>query len=153
VARDELAPSDTGNSNPNRTRTVLVVSLLAAIVALVAVAMTRSRTASGPQGMEDAEIERLTADSGLAISPAVSPDGRLLAFASDRSGRGDLDIWIQQSAGGVPVRLTDDPTDDTEPEFSPDGSQIVFRSDRDGGGIYSIPTLGGTPRLLVRGGR
>jgi hypothetical protein len=38
----------------------------------------------------------ITADSGLSYSPALSPDGKLLAYASDRSGEGNLDIWVQQ---------------------------------------------------------
>src|SRR4030095_17186389 len=85
--------------------------------------------------------------------PQFSPDGRLLAFASDRAGQNNLDIWVQQINGGVPLRLTDDPADDTMPRFSADGSQIVFRSDRGGGGVYMVPALGGVARLIAPGGR
>ena len=98
-------------------------------------------------------LEQLTFDAGLTAMPALSPDGKLLAYASDRAGRGDLDIWVQQAAGGAPVRLTEDPTDDQAPSFSPDGSQIVFRSERDGGGLYVIPSLGGDARRIARDGR
>ena len=44
--------------------------------------------------------------------PTLAPNGELLAYASDRAGRGDLDIWVQQTSGGVPLRLTDDSADD-----------------------------------------
>jgi eukaryotic-like serine/threonine-protein kinase len=77
----------------------------------------------------------------------------LLAYASDRAGNGDLDIWIQQMSGGTPLRLTDDPADDSMPDFSPDGSQLVFRSERNGGGIYLVPALGGPARLIAADGR
>jgi Tol biopolymer transport system component len=51
------------------------------------------------------------------------------------------------------LRLTDDPAADDEPDFSPDGSQIVFHSTRAGGGLYLMPALGGTARLLMNDGR
>jgi Tol biopolymer transport system component len=60
---------------------------------------------------------------------------------------------VKQVEGGNPLRLTSDPGDEYEPSFSPDGNRIVFRSERDGGGIYTIPSLGGEPRLIAKGGR
>jgi serine/threonine protein kinase len=106
-----------------------------------------------PKRSVEFQVSRLTFDSGLTWNPTVSPDGSLLAYTSDRSGRGDLDIWVQQISGGKPLRLTDHPADDWFPAFSPDGSKIVFRSERDGGGIYTIDALGGEVRLIVEKGR
>jgi serine/threonine protein kinase/Tol biopolymer transport system component len=97
-------------------------------------------------------LKRVTSDSGFTTEPAVSPDGKLLAYASDRSGEGGLDIWVQQVDGGQPLRITKHPADDYEPSFSPDSSKIVFRSERDGGGLYVVPALGGDERLLTRQG-
>jgi len=99
------------------------------------------------------EITRQTTEGGLNIDSAISPDGQLLAYASDHGGDGNLDIWVRQIGGGDPIRLTRDPADDVEPNFSPDGTKIVFRSAREGGGLYLIPTLGGTEQRLVDGGR
>src|SRR5882672_8567086 len=87
------------------------------------------------------------------MSSFPSPDGKLVAYASDRAGEGNLDIWVHPlTQGARPIRLTNDPSDDLDPSFSPDGGQIVFHSRRADGGIYLVPSLGGDERLLVRGG-
>jgi serine/threonine protein kinase/Tol biopolymer transport system component len=97
-------------------------------------------------------LRQLTQDSGLTYQPAISADGKLLAYASTRSGEGNLDIWVQQlTRGAQPIRLTRNKADDTWPSFSPDGGQIVFASGRDDGGIYVVPSLGGEERLVLRG--
>jgi eukaryotic-like serine/threonine-protein kinase len=114
------------------------------------VQMVRGRaTPGGPEGV----MRMVTTDSGLSTFPALSKDGKLLAFASDRGKEGNLDIWLQQIGGREPIRLTNDPADDTDPAFSPDGTRIAYRSERGGGGIYVAPALGGTPVLLAQDGR
>ena len=80
----------------------------------------------------------------LAASPALSPDGTLLAF----SWRGE--IWTVASTGGTATRLTTDPASDTQPHFSPDGGQIAFVSTRTGSPqIFVMPADGGTPEQVT----
>jgi Tol biopolymer transport system component len=110
----------------------------------------RSNRSSTPP---EATFRRLTNDAGLTKGAAISPDGKLVAYATDRADSGNLDIWVQQVDGGGVVRITDDPADDYDPAFSPDGTQVAFRSERQGGGIYVVPVLGGEAHLLVSQGR
>ena len=78
----------------------------------------------------------------------------MLAYASDRAGKDNPDIWVQQTVGSTPLQLTDEEFDESEPAFFPDGSRLVYRSEREGGGLYTVATLGRQqPRLLVAGGR
>ena len=84
---------------------------------------------SGADAADAAMLRMATADGGLNSFPALSSDGKLLVFASDRSNEGHLDIWLQQIGGRDPVRLTRDPADKMDPAFSPDGTRIAYRSE------------------------
>ena len=118
----------------------------AALLLLVATGLKRwdRRPASGPHGPK---VIRLTSTAGLNTDPALTRDGAFVAYASDRSGAQNLDIWVQAVGGGDPVQRTSDSADETEPSFSPDGSQIVFS--RREAGIFVVGTLSGNPRLVV----
>ncbi|CAA9231861.1 MAG: tolB protein precursor, periplasmic protein involved in the tonb-independent uptake of group A colicins [uncultured Acidimicrobiales bacterium] len=67
--------------------------------------------------------------------PAWSPEGRQIAFASDRDG-GNLDIFVAPTAptdaGAPPTKVFSSPGLDGEPAWSPDGTKLAFASDRDG---------------------
>ena len=61
---------------------------------------------------------------------AWSPDGRAIAFNSDRLG--EMNIWLHDVATGADRRLTSGPGGDYQPEWSPDGRSLVFFSARAG---------------------
>src|SRR4029453_8885602 len=88
----------------------------------------------------------MTFDEGLQAEPTWSPDGRFIAYSSNRSG--NFDIWVQSVGGGDAVQITKSPAHDWQPDWSPDGSQIVFRSEREGGGLFVAPSLGGRERKV-----
>ena len=134
-----------------RARALLAGLAIVAIGLLTLTVWWRATWRQPPLGPKPF-LTRLTSDIGWTDYPAISLDGKILAYASDRSGDGNLDIWVQQIPDGAPVRLTSDAADDVEPSFSADGTRIAFQSSRVGGGIYLIPTLGGEERLLAARG-
>jgi Tol biopolymer transport system component len=148
-------PAPDAPQQPGRARlrwlVPVIVALLVGAAATFAILTRAGRSGSSPAPAA-ATLERMTFDSGMTMMPSLSPDGRLIAYASDRA-RGDLDIWVQQTNGGAALRLTDDPADDQMPDFSPDGSQIVFRSERANRGLYLVSALGGNARLVAPDGR
>ncbi len=71
-------------------------------------------------------VTQLTDDPARDVMPAFSPDGKRIAFASDRSGT--WDIYIMDAAGGQAMQVTDDEHQNIHPSFSPDGKRLVYCS-------------------------
>jgi Tol biopolymer transport system component len=95
-----------------------------------------------------APIVRPLTYTGRDYSPAVSPDGKTMAFVSDRDGK--KRVWLRQIQGGGEQPLTEGPDDDY-PRFSPDGSSILFvRTSRETpAAIYRQSLVGGELRRVA----
>ena len=84
------------------------------------------------------------------MTPNYSPDGRRIAFCSDRSG--SLEIWVAASDGSQPQQLTSFGSGEScTPRWSPDSSHLVFDSNAEAGQfeVYRISADGGQPRRLT----
>ncbi len=80
--------------------------------------------------------------------PQFSPDGRRVAFTSDRSGT--WEIWLCDADGRNAAPLTSMGAVAGYPHWSPDGERIVFHSSLEGQwDVYMIPAAGGTARNLT----
>jgi eukaryotic-like serine/threonine-protein kinase len=91
--------------------------------------------------------ERYLTYSGHDYAPAASPDGKLIAFASNRDGV--QRIWLKQVAGGSEAALTAGPDD--FPRFAPDSSAVIYLHAEAGrpASLWRVAVVGGEPRRLV----
>ena len=84
------------------------------------------------------------ADKPLILQPAISPNGKMIAFTYQG------DIWTVGIDGGKASRLTIHEGYESNPKWHPDGKQIAFNSDRFGNNdIFIMPAKGGSPRRLT----
>ena len=68
------------------------------------------------------------------VDPAWSPDGKQIAFFSDRDNPGiEEDLWIMNADGSSPRQLTFNTVVDFSVDWAPDGSRLVFSQDVPGG--------------------
>ncbi|HTU32162.1 MAG TPA: winged helix-turn-helix domain-containing protein [Candidatus Acidoferrum sp.] len=125
---------------------VLGAVLVLALVVLFAARARMKRTPSPPA------YRQLTNFSNAALEPAISPDGRMVAFIrSDTDGFPFIgEIYTKLLPDGEPVQLTHDGWTKYGVTFSPDGSRIAYTlAGIDGWNTETISALGGDPHLFL----
>ncbi len=115
----------------------------AALLVLGAVAagffLYRASRSSPPAGKE---WEQLTFFTDSAVYPALSPDGRMLAFIrGSNQFFGPGQIYVKFLPNGQPVQLTHDASLKLSPEFSPDNSRVEYGTG-EVWNIWEVPVLG-----------
>ena len=93
---------------------------------------------------------RLTANLARNTFPRLSPDGKWVAFTSNRMGNDD--VWVMPAEGGEPRQLTFFSGGDTVLGWTPDGRRVLFSTARGPGAwgspLYTVPRDGGVPEPL-----
>ena len=161
---EEPIPSTTSGSKSRRWSPWGAAGL-AAMGILVAAGTTfwlrRNADSLSRAPIPELRFQPLTDFGGREQAAAISRDGRLVAFLSDRDGR--MDVWLTQVGTGQFRNLTGGRVPDlVNPSvrtmgFSPDGALVTFwarRANESGPGdigVWAVPTLGGEPRPYLEG--
>jgi Tol biopolymer transport system component/DNA-binding winged helix-turn-helix (wHTH) protein len=135
-----------------RLKSPLILALVGALMLLVlgGVFLWKflKRPVSEPKIVR--RIAQITTWSGLDVNPSLSPDGSSLAYSSNH-GR-NFEIYVKPLAsGGHEIQITSDGEQNSDPAWSPDGQYIAYHS-RNSGGIWIVPSLGGSARRLTEFG-
>lgn len=143
---------------------ILVLAVLMVTAGAIAFQVMRTDRSAGDivtATVNAGRITHVTTAEGLELHPALSPDGRSVAFAAGLPG--NMRIYLQSVAGGRAIPLAEGMSEHQRwPQWSPDGSRILFQTGRSAmdanqryaidvvqSAIYSVPSLGGTARVLV----
>lgn len=146
AATAAISSSHSGHG-PRHTRRPLAVVGAIVVIAAVAGAVALARRWGSLEPLTLGKATQITAEAGLEVHPAISPDGKFVAYSAGSSQH--MRIFIRPIAGGRTIPLLDDPEAmQSQPRWSPDGSSILFL-DRDG--LLVAPALGGSARRLVSG--
>ncbi|MEO6214106.1 MAG: protein kinase, partial [Vicinamibacterales bacterium] len=111
-------------------------------------------TPAGLVSFESMKIRSLTSSGRAFGAPAISPDGKYVAYVTREAG--GFSVWMRQVATGSDVRIVpEQPTQLQALVFSPDGDYLYYSSS-DGGSanvvyswLYAVPTIGGQPRKVM----
>ena len=162
VAPSPLAAPPTGiTPSPARWRVPLLLILAAAALFIGATFWMYRTEYFWRNPLTDAHFQPVTDFGGIEQSAAVSRDGHLIAFLSDRDGQ--TDVWLTQAGSGQFHNLTHGSAREiVNPSvrtlgFLPDGSAVTFwvrKQDGSSGeniSVWAVPTLGGEPRPYLEG--
>jgi eukaryotic-like serine/threonine-protein kinase len=107
-----------------------------------------SRTSVGMPASSD-NWKQLTFFTDSVVSPALSPDGKMLAFIhGDDPFFGAGQVMVKILPDGQPAELTHDTSLKMSPSFSPDGSRVLY-STAVLWNVWEVPVLGGEPKMLM----
>jgi serine/threonine protein kinase len=142
------ASAITSAAKKSKTRNLFLGIAALLLLAVGTIAFFHFRTSPGTPASSD-NWKQLTFFTDSVVSPALSPDGKMLTFIhADDPFFGAGQIMVKILPDGQPVELTHDATSKMRPTFSPDGSSILYNT-AIVWEVWEVPVLGGEPRRLM----
>jgi Tol biopolymer transport system component/DNA-binding winged helix-turn-helix (wHTH) protein len=133
-----------------RWRTALVLTAIAGALGAAWVGLRPTRSTEAGAAIPRPRLVPLTSLPGAELHPALSPDGKRVAFAWNGPDRDNFDVYVKDVASGEMVRVTRDPALDDHPAWSPDGEHLAFlRRLAAEAAIYLVPATGGREQRLA----
>jgi Tol biopolymer transport system component len=136
-----------------RSRAMLGAAALLLVPAVIWELRQKSDREKEPAERRALTYTQITNFTDSAVAPALSPDGRMVAFyRSDSWFLTPDQIYVKWLSKGEPVRLTNNPTLKYGLAFSPDGSRIAYtayNAETDEWKTFTVPPLGGEATLLL----
>ena len=137
-----------------RSRARLVAAAVIIVLLILAGAMLYL---SSPRSavISPADYEQLTQFTDSVTAPAISPDGRMVAFISGNSYfLSPGQVYVKLLPNGEALQLTDDPRPKLGPVFTPDGSRVAYTLEDRSRAVtswdtWTVPVHGGEPTLLL----
>lgn len=147
-AAEPTAPPGRGGAS----RRLLAGGVALALAAVAGLGFLLGKRAEpAPAALDVPHVNRLTELAGIEEFPAISPDGKSVAFTAYAGGK--RQIFVRLIAGGPPLQLTRDPVDHQQPRWSPDASSLLYYSPpapgEAQGTLREISALGGAPRRVT----
>jgi Tol biopolymer transport system component len=135
--------------NPRRRRLAWLLGAVALASAAGAGWLLRVPPTEAPA--RSVQLQRLTDFVGMEESPAMSPDGKRVAFVARAGSK--RQIWQRLLAGGPPLQITRDDFDHDQPRWTPDSSSLIYfvpsATPGEHGTILEISVNGGEPRRVA----
>ena len=145
------APTTAGIARRSSPRVRVAWLLAGAVIGAAVLGAWLLRPVPQTAPVQPLTVRALTDAIGMEESPALSPDGKTVAFVARANG--SRQIWLRLLAGGAPLQITRGALDHQEPRWTPDSSSIVYFTPPsvlgESGAVWQVSAFGGEPRRLT----
>ena len=136
---------------PARASSRLVPALTGAVLVILLFSAWWLWLRPAPSRARNIQFHQITDSVGMEEFPAISPDGKTVAFVALSGGH--RHIWLRLLSGGTPLQITHDDVDHDQPRWAPDSASLLYYSPPptpgEPGTLWELSALGGSARRIL----